>query len=53
MRHKAVLVGTQQSALDDFFKPMDGMLHCVTSSLRLEDVENHIEFSNRIFLSFV
>lgn len=52
MRHKAVLVGTQQSALDDFFKPMDGMLHCVTSSLRLEDIENHIEFFKPDFFIF-
>ena len=52
MRHKAVLVGTQQYALDDFFKPMDGMLHCVTSSLRLEDIENHIEFFKPDFFIF-
>lgn len=52
MKLRAVLVGMQQLALDDFFKPMDNALHCVTSSLRLEDIENHINFFEPDFFIF-
>ncbi len=50
MRLKLLLLGTQQSIIDDFFKRTDLEMDCLTTSMRLEDIENHLAFFEPHFL---
>ena len=50
MRLKLLLLGTQQSIIDDFFKRTDLDIQCLTSSMRLEDIENHLSVFEPNFL---
>lgn len=50
MRLKLLLLGTQQSIIDDFFKRTDLDMECLTSSMRIEDIENHLSVFQPHFL---
>lgn len=46
MKHKILLTGSNRTTIDDFFQAMASSFDCVSSSLRFEDLSNHIKFFN-------
>lgn len=51
MKYNALLTGSLNSAIDDFFSHMDSIFNCVTTSQRYEDISRHIKvFEPHIFV---
>lgn len=44
MKYNALLTGSLNSAIDDFFAHMGSVFNCVTTSLRYDDITRHIRF---------
>lgn len=52
MRLKILLVGTQKSVIDDFFNRKDLDIICMSSSMRIEDIETHLDIFQPHFILF-
>lgn len=44
MKYKVLLTGTNRTVIDDFFTNMDSFFECFCTSLRYDDIMNHIKY---------